>query len=103
MNTAMKTTFLSDQDLLQVQSILDQHGIAGFGAAVRLWGRGKAIEVKGTLGLQELSCLLAIARYLGGEFDHKAEPRGSNVVAMPLATPMFDTSPMDVMPQAAAA
>ena len=24
MNTAMKTTFLSDQDLLQVQSILDQ-------------------------------------------------------------------------------
>ena len=65
MNTAIKTTFLSDQDLSQVQSILDSHGLSGFDASVRLWGRGKAIEVKGTLGRQELTCLLAIARFLG--------------------------------------
>jgi len=65
MDTAMKTTFLSDQDMSQVQSIIDKHGLSGFDASVRLWGRGKAIEVKGTLGKQELSCLLAIASFLG--------------------------------------
>ena len=65
MNTAINTTFLSDEDLSQVQSILDEHGLSGFDASIRLWGRGKAIEVKGTLGRQELSCLLAIARFLG--------------------------------------
>jgi hypothetical protein len=64
---AMTTTFLSDQDLDQVQTILATHGLSGFDASVRLWGRGKAIDVHGTLGQQELSCLLAIARFLGNE------------------------------------
>lgn len=64
---AMSAPFLSDQDLSQVQSILANHGLSGFDASVRLWGRGKAIDVRGTLGQQELSCLLAIARFLGNE------------------------------------
>lgn len=63
--SAMTTTFLSDQDLSHVQSILATHGLSGFGASVRLWGRGKAIDVHGTLGQRELSCLLAISRFLG--------------------------------------
>ena len=64
---AMTTTFLSDQDLGQVQSILATHGLSGFDASVRLWGRGKAIDVRGTLREQELTCLLAIARFLRNE------------------------------------
>lgn len=64
---AMNATFLSDQDLSEVQSILATYGLSGFDASVRLWGRGKAIDVHGTLGQQELSCLLAIARFLGNE------------------------------------
>ncbi|MGH8517540.1 MAG: hypothetical protein ACREUE_08775 [Panacagrimonas sp.] len=72
---AMTTTFLSDQDLSQVQSILATYGLSGFDASVRLWGRGKAIDVHGTLGQQELSCLLAIARFLGNESanEHRSE------------------------------
>jgi hypothetical protein len=62
---AMKATFLSDQDRSQVETIMDTYGLSGFDASVRLWGRGKAIDVHGTLGQQELSCLLAIARFLG--------------------------------------
>ena len=64
---AMSAPFLSDQDLSQVQTILATYGLSGFDASVRLWGRGKAIDVHGTLGQQELSCLLAIARFLGNE------------------------------------
>ena len=94
MNTAMKTTFLSDQDMSQVQSILDKHGLSGFDASVRLWGRGKAIEVKGTLGKQELSCLLAIASFLGtsdqGSSDAANESpipsAAGNVAAIPAFT-----------------
>lgn len=69
MDTSMKTTFMSDQDMSRIQSILDEHGLSGFDASIRLWGRGKAIEVKGTLGRQELSCLLAIASFLDGRDD----------------------------------
>lgn len=72
MNTTIRTTFLSAQDLAQVQSILEKHGLSGFDASIRLWGRGKAIEVKGTLGRQELSCLLAIAHFLGTDNSSEA-------------------------------
>ena len=81
MDTAMKTTFLSDQDMSQVQSILDEHGLSGFDASIRLWGRGKAIEVKGTLGKQELSCLLAIASFLGT--SDNGSSNAANESAMP--------------------
>lgn len=69
MNTAIQTGFLDEKEVAQVQAILAAHGLSGFDASVRLWGRGKAIEVRGTLGRQELSCLLAIARYLGSRDD----------------------------------
>ena len=82
---AMTTTFLSDQDINQVQSILATYGLSGFDASVRLWGRGKAIDVHGTLGKQELSCLLAIARFLGNESanEHGALIDGDAVGAPP--------------------
>ena len=69
MHTAIQTGFLDEKEVAQVQAILAAHGLSGFDASVRLWGRGKAIEVRGTLGRQELSCLLAIARYLGTRDD----------------------------------
>lgn len=81
MDTAIKTTFLSDQDMSQVQSILDKHGLSGFDASVRLWGRGKAIEVKGTLGKQELSCLLAIASFLGTSDDGSSAAANESAIA----------------------
>jgi hypothetical protein len=83
---ALTTTFLSDQDINQVQSILATYGLSGFDASVRLWGRGKAIDVHGTLGKQELSCLLAIARFLGNE---SANEHGGRVI---------DAEPSDVSP-----
>lgn len=67
MSTAITATFLSDEDLSEVRAIVEKHGLPGFDASIRLWGRGKAIEVKGTLGARELSCLLAIARFLGSD------------------------------------
>lgn len=81
---AMTATFLSDQDLSQVQTILATYGLSGFDASVRLWGRGKAIDVHGTLGQQELSCLLAIARYLG---DESANEHGAPMPPMAM-TPL---------------
>ena len=60
----MNTTFLSDEDLAAVRTILLRHGLEDFGAKVRLWGRGKAVEVNGTLCLDELRCLIEVARYL---------------------------------------
>lgn len=77
---AMTATFLSDQDLSQVQSILATYGLSGFDASVRLWGRGKAIDVHGTLGQQELSCLLAIARFLGDESANESGNPASDVM-----------------------
>lgn len=60
----MNTQFLSEVELAQVESIMSAYGLRDFSADVRLWGRGKAIEVNGTLDQQDLSCLLAISRYL---------------------------------------
>lgn len=61
----MNTQFLSEEDASRVQSIMAGHGLSGFEASVRLWGRGKAIHVSGPLDRHQLSCLLDIARYLG--------------------------------------
>lgn len=80
---AMTTTFLSEQDLSQVQSILATYGLSGFDASVRLWGRGKAIDIHGTLGKQELSCLLAIARFLGNESANEAGNPPADVMHSP--------------------
>lgn len=81
---AMTTTFLSDQDLSHVQSILATYGLSGFDASVRLWGRGKAIDVHGTLRQQELSCLLAIARFLGNESANEPDaPAADGTAASP--------------------
>lgn len=63
----MKTGFLSEEEVAQVRSIMAAYGLHEFGASVRLWGRGKAIEVSGTLDKRELSCLLAISRYLSDD------------------------------------
>lgn len=63
---ALNTRFLSDREAAQVQSIMLAFGIERFDASVRLWGRGKTIEVSGSLDKLQLSCLLAIARYLDG-------------------------------------
>lgn len=60
----MNTRFLSDEEVAQVQSIMAAYGLGEFSADVRLWGRGKAIQVRGSLDRLELSCLLAISRYL---------------------------------------
>lgn len=81
---AMSAPFLSEQDLSEVQTILATYGLSGFDASVRLWGRGKAIDVHGTLGQQELSCLLAIARFLGNE---SANERGADLDAASESAP----------------
>lgn len=60
----MNTGFLNSEEVAQVESIMAAYGVREFGAEVRLWGRGKAIQVSGTLDRLELSCLLAISRYL---------------------------------------
>ncbi|MGQ0622300.1 MAG: hypothetical protein ACT4QA_20685 [Panacagrimonas sp.] len=60
----MNTTFLTPEEVAKVESIVASYGLSGFDASVRLWGRGKAIQVSGKLDRLELSCLLAIARYL---------------------------------------
>ncbi|MCC2658081.1 MAG: hypothetical protein K0Q76_3189 [Panacagrimonas sp.] len=84
---AMTTTFLSDQDLDQVQTILATHGLSGFDASVRLWGRGKAIDVHGTLGQQELSCLLAIARFLGNQSANEQTANDAPPPSLAMGTP----------------
>ena len=45
-------------------SIMGMHGIEGFDASVRFWGRGKAVQVSGDLGEKQLQCLLEIVRAL---------------------------------------
>jgi hypothetical protein len=72
MNTAINTGFLSAEDSSRVQSIMAGHGLSAFEASVRLWGRGKAIQVSGPLDERQLSCLLDIVRYLGEETDQAA-------------------------------
>lgn len=82
----MNTKFLSDAERAQVESIMAEFGLNEFDASVRLWGRGKSIEVSGTLGKTELSCLLAIARYLGEPVPVSGAALPHAVVAMPGAT-----------------
>lgn len=80
----MNTMFLSEEEVAKVQSIVASYGLSGFDASVRLWGRGKAIQVSGKLDRVELSCLLAIARYLNV---------GSDVISDAVATPSPSPSP----------
>lgn len=63
----MNTMFLTADEVAQVDLIMAEHGVTGFDACVRLWGRGKAIHVSGDVHKGELACLLAIARYLNDE------------------------------------
>jgi hypothetical protein len=69
----MNTAFLSDADLSAVRSIMASHGLSRFDAFVRIWGRGKAMDVRGTLGSRELDCLQAIARFLGNKAVEAAD------------------------------
>lgn len=64
MNADFAKGFLTDEDITQVQGIMGQHGIEGFDATVRFWGRGKAVQVSGDLGEKQLQCLLEIVRAL---------------------------------------
>ncbi|MGQ0699862.1 MAG: hypothetical protein ACT4PZ_16665 [Panacagrimonas sp.] len=84
MSSTMNTTFLGAEEIARVESIMTAFGIDGFDASIRLWGRGKAIEVDGNLGSQELACLLAIARYL--HEPDPAEPRGATPINPALRT-----------------
>lgn len=69
----MNTRFLNPDEIAQVESIMATYGIDRFDSCVRLWGRGKNIQLSGDVGKHELACLLAIARYLN---DNTAiEPR----------------------------
>lgn len=62
----MNTKLLSAVEIAQIESIIAAHGLDGFDADIRFWGRGKSIHVSGDVGQQELACLLAIASYLNG-------------------------------------
>lgn len=62
----MNTKLLGTHEIEMIDSIIAAHGLAGFDAGIRFWGRGKSIHVTGDVGVQELTCLLAIARYLDG-------------------------------------
>ena len=65
----MNTGFLGEEDVAEVRGIMAQHGIADFGASVRLWGRNKAIQVHGGLTVAQLRCLLDIATYLNSDLQ----------------------------------
>ena len=64
MNADFSKGFLTDEDMAQVRDIMGMHGIEGFDASVRFWGRGKAVQVSGDLGEKQLQCLLEIVRAL---------------------------------------
>lgn len=64
MNADFSKGFLTDEDMAQVRDIMGLHGIEGFDATVRFWGRGKAVQVSGDLGEKQLQCLLEIVRAL---------------------------------------
>ena len=66
----MNTGFLGEDDVAQVRHIMAVHGITDFGAAVRLWGRNKAIQVDGVLTVPQLRCLLDIATFLSSGVEH---------------------------------
>lgn len=62
----MNTKLLGMDEFARIESIIAAHGLDGFDAEIRFWGRGKSIHVSGDVGQQELACLLAIANYLNG-------------------------------------
>lgn len=61
----MNMAFLKDDEVQRVHTIMAEHGIERFDAALRFWGPGKAIQVTGDLGEKHLNCLLDIVRALG--------------------------------------
>lgn len=71
----MNTKLLSLDEIAQIESIIAAHGLDGFDAGIRFWGRGKSIHVSGDVCKQELACLLAIASYLNsGEVTSDMPP-----------------------------
>lgn len=65
----MNTGFLVEEDVAEVKTIMAAHGIGDFAASVRLWGRGKAVQVDGPLCVSQLRCLLDIATFLEAPLD----------------------------------
>lgn len=87
----MNTTFLNNDEIAQVEAIMATYGIVGFDACVRLWGRGKTIQVSGDVGKRELACLLAIAHYLN---DHGADDHTSGFDALPARSVGLSPAPL---------
>ena len=85
MNADFSKGFLTDEDMAQVRDIMGMHGIEGFDATVRFWGRGKAVQVSGDLGEKQLQCLLEIVRALSA--SSTAAPAAEAVIESPAATP----------------
>lgn len=77
--------FLTDEDMAQVRDIMGVHGIEGFDATVRFWGRGKAVQVSGDLGEKQLQCLLEIVRALSA--PSSAVPVAETIIDPPTLTP----------------
>ncbi len=74
--------FLTDEDMAQVRDIMGVHGIDGFDATVRFWGRGKAVQVSGDLGEKQLQCLLEIVRALSAPSG--AVPPAETIIDSPM-------------------
>ena len=58
---------LDIEDNSIVHKIMDRYGIKEFdsgNAYVRIWGRGRAIQIDGDLTTKELKCLADIAEFL---------------------------------------
>ena len=88
MNADFSKGFLTDEDMAQVRDIMGMHGIEGFDASVRFWGRGKAVQVSGDLGEKQLQCLLEIVRALSAPSTAIPEAEAiieSSVIPMPAA------------------
>lgn len=86
MNADFSKGFLTDEDMAQVRDIMGMHGIEGFDASVRFWGRGKAVQVSGDLGEKQLQCLLEIVRALSAPSTATPEAEAiieSSVIPMP--------------------
>ena len=88
MNADFAKGFLTDEDIAQVQGIMGEHGIEGFDASVRFWGRGKAVQVSGDLGERQLQCLLEIVRALSA--PSISAPEVETIIEAPVA-PMSAT------------
>lgn len=85
MNADFSKGFLTDEDMAQVRDIMGMHGIEGFDASVRFWGRGKAVQVSGDLGEKQLQCLLEIVRALSA--PSTATPVAEAIIESPAPTP----------------